>query len=282
MTADELVQTLAGDRSPPTLAQVLGLVDRVVGEAGRRRHMFGWLRVPGGRADEWLVVDAYYPSNRLVVLWRAETGPHDQLCSEQIPAHGLRLLELSPTEVGSDPVATETVIERKLGLLGPAPRRHVEPVWTDGPTAVSRAMASFAPPAPTPASPRRMAPAQGAAAERAARFGFSVTLVLAAALIVEVYVGVDRLGIGNGQPLLAFGLALDVCSRALGAIAASRAGQQAWALWCALGGSPFVANFALFRQTGPVEVEPAPLAGVIALIACVVVALGIAVAALGG
>jgi hypothetical protein len=112
--------------------------------------------------------------------------------------------------------------------------------------------------------------------------GFWVTLVLAAALIAEVYAGVGGLGIDDGRPLLAFGIALDVCSRALGTIAASRAGQEGWALACALGGSPFVANFALFQLTGPVEVEPAPLAGLIALIACAVVALAIAVQALGG
>jgi hypothetical protein len=255
----------------------------------------------------------------------------------------MRLLELSPGDLGPDMTATEAAIEHKLALLGPAPPRSVERTVYGGPTAVSRAMSSFVAPSPPRSPPRRVGASQAAAAERAARFvstrrskrgavpappqraaaaavprraaapqsrrppptrnpasppvarrqpknqraetgsvGFWVTLVLAAALIVEVYLGVGGLGIDDGRPLLAFGIALDVCSRALGTLAASRARQEGWALLCALGGSPFVANFALFQRTGPAEVEPAPLAGLIAVIACVVVALAIAVQALGG
>ena len=332
MTADELVQELTGDRQPPSLDQVLALIDRIVSEAGRRRHMFGWLRVPGGAADEWLTVDSYYPANRLVVCWRSTPGAHDAVFRERMPAHELRLLELTPDDIGPDLRSTEPVIERKLAQLGPAPPRAVGRTVYEGPTAVERAMSSLAAHPPPPLPPRRVGASQAAAAERAARFvsarrppgarrppapaarpataprrplppprprpvapamredpskepetaAFWITLVLAAALVIEVYVGVGVVGIDGGHLVLAFGLALDVCARALGAVAARRAGQEQWALWCALGGSPFVANFALFQQDGPVEAEPAPLAGLIAVAACAVVALGIAVAALGG
>jgi hypothetical protein len=80
--------------------------------------------------------------------------------------------------------------------------------------------------------------------------------------------------------LLAFGLALDACSRGLGTIAAGRDGSSEWAWWCALGGSPVVAWFALFQQRGPVRTEPAPLAGLIAILALVVLAVALLAAAL--
>jgi hypothetical protein len=94
-----------------------------------------------------------------------------------------------------------------------------------------------------------------------------VGLVLVALIGVEVYLGVTQVGLGRGLLLFAFGLALDACARALGTIAASKAGAQAWAWASALGGSPVVAGFALFRRSGPVEIDPAPLAGLIALLA---------------
>ena len=57
---------------------ILALCDRAIGEVGRRKHVFTWLRAPGSMAGEWLAVDAYYPGHRLVVLvrdqpWRAAT-----------------------------------------------------------------------------------------------------------------------------------------------------------------------------------------------------------------
>jgi hypothetical protein len=105
--------------------------------------------------------------------------------------------------------------------------------------------------------------------------------VLAALLGVEVYLGATQVGLGRGLLLLAFGLALDACARALGTIAASKAGAQAWAWASALGGSPVVAVFALFRRSGPVEIDPAPLAGLIALLAVGILVVAVAVAALG-
>jgi hypothetical protein len=92
-------------------------------------------------------------------------------------------------------------------------------------------------------------------------------VALVAVLFIEMYLGVVQGALDGGRLLLAFGLALDVCSRALGTIAANRAGSDDWAWLCALGGSPFVASFALFGRGGAVKVEPAPLAGLMGLVA---------------
>jgi hypothetical protein len=93
---------------------------------------------------------------------------------------------------------------------------------------------------------------------------------------------VIRWALDGGHLLLAFGLSLDTCARALGTVAAGRAADRSGAWWCALGGTPFVAGFALYGADGPVEVDPAPLAGLLALFAAVVLAIAVLVAALGG
>jgi hypothetical protein len=100
-------------------------------------------------------------------------------------------------------------------------------------------------------------------------------VALAAVLSLELYVGVGGLALSGGHVLLGFGLALDACSRVLGAVAASRAGEPRWAWACVLVGSPAVAAFAMFGREGPVAVDPAPLAGLIAALATLLV--GIAV-----
>jgi hypothetical protein len=84
----------------------------------------------------------------------------------------------------------------------------------------------------------------------------------------------------SGHLPLAFGLALDCVARALGTIAAARTDRQDWVWLCVLGGSPAVATFALFHPSGPVDLEPAPLAGLLGLLAStviVVVLVGMAV-----
>ncbi len=96
------------------------------------------------------------------------------------------------------------------------------------------------------------------AAEQGA--GLVVGLALAAVLIAEVYLDVVYV-VGAGRAVLAFAIALEACSRALGTVAAARAGERAWACACAIGGAPVVVWFALLRPSGRVEVEPAPLAG---------------------
>jgi hypothetical protein len=80
---------------------------------------------------------------------------------------------------------------------------------------------------------------------------------------------------------VASGLALDASARALGTVAACQAGSPGWAWACALGGSPLVVSFASLQSDGPVDVDPAPLAGVVATGAVFVLFVAGAVAALG-
>jgi hypothetical protein len=108
-----------------------------------------------------------------------------------------------------------------------------------------------------------------------------VGLVLGAVFLIEIYFGVAVLALDRGHVLVGFGLALDACARVLGTVAAERDGSSDWSWTCALGGSPFVAGFALWQERGPVLTEPAPLAGVVGLAACVVLGLAIALAILG-
>jgi nitrate/nitrite transporter NarK len=90
-----------------------------------------------------------------------------------------------------------------------------------------------------------------------------VGLALAAFLIAEVYLDVVYV-FGAGRVMLAFAIALEACSRALGTVAAARAGERAWACACAIIGAPAVLWFALARRSERAEVEPAPLAGLLA------------------
>ncbi len=80
-----------------------------------------------------------------------------------------------------------------------------------------------------------------------------------------------------GRVMLGFAIALEACSRALGTVAAARAGERGWACACALGGAVVVAWFAFLRPSGRAEVEPAPLAGLLAGVAAVVAVLALLV-----
>jgi hypothetical protein len=82
--------------------------------------------------------------------------------------------------------------------------------------------------------------------------------------------------------LLAFAIGLDVCARALGTIGAARTGDRPATWTCALCGSPFVAAFALGGQDGLLDVDPIPLAGLLALFALSVLAVTVVVAVLAG
>ena len=354
MTGERLVGEPARSQrqGPPAraleVAEIIGMCDRIVGEPGRRRHLFGWLKAPDAGAEQWLPVDSYYPASRLVVVCRADPpGPDDHLYGELVPQHGLRLLQLAPAELGDDPPRAEARLRELIAATGPAPPRIREAPSPDGPTEspVARAMASLAlPPVAAPPERRRVSAGQAAAAERGARFvaahradgngranGTSPVaprvaprtaahlhpqprqgppvrvapaprprprptspgparmrgddLALGAALVlivfVEVYVLVVRTALDQDRLLLAFGVALDAGARSLGTVAAARSGRLSWAWACAVGGSPMVAWFALFQSEGPVATEPAPLAGLVALLATFLVALALAGAALG-
>lgn len=247
----------------PLDPEVLDLTDRILAERGRRSHLFAWLKRPDGGPVDWLAVDAYYPDNRLVVVCRDPAGPYRELFSRQIPAHGLRLLELDPGELAGGREATRRALERRIANLGPPPAR---------PLAAPVSSSSQVPAAPKRHIPRRAGQLQ--------LTGMLAGLALAAVLVAEVYAGVARAGFDSGNLLLAFGLALDACSRGLGTIAAGREGASEWAWWCLLGGSPVVSWFALFQDGGPVRTEPAPLAGLIGMLALLVLAVALLTAAL--
>jgi len=213
------------------VSEILDLCDRALGESGRRRHLFTWLRPPGAGPEEWLPVDAYYPSHRLVVVWREQPTASDSLFADQVPAHGLRLLDLSPAVLGADPAAS---LRRMIADLAPEP----ELAW---PKAASQ-----------PSSSRQL------------DYGLGLGLTLAFALFIELYLGVARGALDHGHFVLAFALAIDACARASGVVAARRAQAGDWAWGCVLLGSPLVVAFWRSEQA---TAEPAPLAGQLAIVA---------------
>lgn len=239
-------------------SEVLDLCDGLLGEPGRRRHVFSWLRGPDG----WLPVDAYYPARRLVVLCRASLEselPDRQL----VAAQGLRLLELPLSDLPDGRAEINAVLERLIADAGPSPRR------------LEKTLAPTLAPAPRPV------PSPTITAEHTTQFGAVLGGLLLALVLIEAYLGVLKLGIDGGHLLLGFALALDGCARALGAIASERAANRDWAILCALGGSPFVAAFALFQPNGPVKVDPAPLAGLLSVLAACLALVALITAALG-
>jgi hypothetical protein len=343
-----------GVRPLPCVGAILALCDRVLGEIGRRSHLFSWLRAPGAGPEDWLAVDGYYPACRLVVVCREEGDPFDDVYAELVPAHGLRLLQLTPSELGADaeatelpdPAAAEPMLRALIAELELPPRRA--PTYgldDEAPardTAISRVAASLAqatfpdvfesqpsaartaatergaryvaarsavaPPrgaAPAhrqvarlapfvsrrpPAGPRGRTPesqqrllaaARGRARRRSgsppevAAVGVLVGIALAVVIGVELYAGVGGFALSGGHVLLAFGLAFDACSRVLGTVASRRAGEPGWAWACVLVGCPAVAAFAMFGRDGPVAVDPAPLAGLIAVLAGLLIALAV-------
>jgi hypothetical protein len=332
---------LGASPSAAAAAAILSLCDRVLGEIGRRSHLFSWLRAPGSGPEEWLSVDAYYPVNRLVVVCQ-EPSPYAQLYAELVPAHGLRLLALAPSELSEDPTQAEPELRRRIAELNLPPRPAPPAYPADDEAAhdspVARVAASLAqatspavfdqrpsaartaatergarfvatrnarerpaariPPAAhapraarrEPAPLRRLAPASGARLEAAARararkrsregpqnaaVGLLLGIVLAAALSAELYFGIGQVALSGGHVVLAFGLAMDAIARTLGTVAASRAGEPGWAWACALGGSLAVAPFALFGPDGPVSTDPAPMAGVVSVLAALLIALAL-------
>ncbi len=261
MTTGQVASEAGGGNHPPDVARILDVCDRIVQELGRRSHLFAWLRAPDAGPGEWLKVDAYYPGNRLVVVWHEHPGPHDHVYSELVPGRGLRLLELAPSDIDGDPEGTELALRRMIAALGPAPRRAAEPQPQERPVSLTPAEVATADRAPSPPTTERA--------------GMLLGLALAAVLLIEVYVGVVNAALDGGQVVLAFGLALDACARALGTIAAGRAGNADWAWLCALGGSPLVASFVLFdRDDGPAA-EPAPLAGLLSVFALAALAIAV-------
>jgi len=349
-----------GVRPLPCSGTILALCDRVLGEIGRRSHLFSWLRAPGAGPEEWLAVDCYYPANRLVVVCRREADPFGDVYAKLVPAHGLRLLELTPSRLGADAdavdlpdlEAAEAALRARIGELDLPPRQIPRyELGEEAPvrdTAISRVAASLAQATLPDVFEPQPSPARTAAAERGARYvaarsteihrrgasaqtqvarrapyvsrtppagsrgrapaarerllaaahgrarrrsglrpevaavGLLVGVALSAVVVLELYAGVGGLALSGGHVVLGFGLALDACSRVLGTIAARRAGEPGWAWACVLMGCPAVAAFVMFGRDGPVATDPAPLAGLIAVLAALLIALAVVGNALSG
>jgi hypothetical protein len=271
MTAANLTQDVrspedeaAGDAPGLPAPAILAMCDRLLGEVGRRGHMFTWLRAPGAASDEWLPVDAYYARARLVVMCRAAGGPHDGLYREQVPAHGLGLLRLDPGMLGDDAQAVETALASKIFDLEHIPRPERRPATapaSDTPT-----------PAWTPVKVERTAVTP--AIEQGV--GVLVGLALAIVLIAEVYLAVG-VAFNAGRVMLGAAIALEACSRAIGTVSAARAGERAWACACAIIGAPAVLWFALERRDGRTDIEPVALAGLLAAFAAALALLAVLV-----
>jgi hypothetical protein len=247
------------------------MCDRILGEVGRRYHMFTWLRSPGA-TGEWLAVDSYYPRARLVVLCRSAPGPHDGLYRELVPAHGLGLLTLDPSALGNDREAVQKTLAAKFTDLEPVPRhrrgRGAEPA-----EASARAGVTARRPAPewTPVKVERTPIPRGFVAA----FGVLAGLAFTALLIAEVYLGVIVVAFHARRLVLGLAILSEALSRALGTVAAERAGKRGWAVGCAIFGAPLVAWATLVPRRGRIDAEPAPLAGLLALLAGAVALAGV-------
>lgn len=82
-------------------------------------------------------------------------------------------------------------------------------------------------------------------------------------------------GLADGMLVLGLAIVIEALSRALGTVAAERAGRRGWAFACAIVGAPAVAWVSLVRRPGRIDVEPAPLAGLLAVLAGVVALVGL-------
>jgi hypothetical protein len=256
---------------------ILSMCDRILGEVGRRHHMFTWLRSPGA-TGEWLAVDSYYPRARLVVLCRSRPGPHDALYRELVPAHGLGLLTLDPPALGNDRDAVQEALAAKLNDLEPVPRhRRARGAKTDEraapspPAREARETAKRPTPQWTPVKVERTPIPRGFVAA----FGVLAGLAFTALLIGEVYLGVIVVALHARRLVLGLAILIEALSRALGTVAAERAGKRGWALGCAVIGAPLVAGVTLVPRSGRIDAEPAPLAGLLALLAGAVALVGL-------
>jgi hypothetical protein len=166
------------------------------------------------------------------------------------------------------------------GRLQPAARERPRPQAALAPPAAARRPAAVTAPIPPARQPTPVVPA-GEPSAGTQPLAIVLGLVALAVVLAELYLAVGRIALQGGSVMLGFGLALDACARALGGVAAGRSGREDWAWGCVLGGSPAVAAFALYRPEGPVRVDPAPLAGLISLLAMALIVVSLVGALLG-
>ncbi|HET9719712.1 MAG TPA: hypothetical protein VFP55_06530 [Solirubrobacteraceae bacterium] len=246
--------------SPPSeTARILAVCDSLLREVGRREHRFSWLRDPDGPEDQWLVVDGYYPSNR-VVVYCGENPDELRLYQYLVPQHGLYLLSADPDDLPEDQLAAQALLRKRLEEDGWSPRPEPRPV--------------AAPPPPGPArhavrpgawtDVQRSAPADP---QHAATAGFAMGLLLILVVLLEAYLGLVVVAINKGDPVLGAGLLLDAGARAFGTLSA-RQRQEVEQSWSSLLlGSPAVAG----------HEQPARGVGILAL---ALLALGVILAVL--
>ena len=168
---------------------------------------------------------------------------------------------MDPVALGSDPAAVESALAARLSRREPTRsgrNLRMAPVSSQAPAAGA--------PAWTPVTVERT-PVPPAVEQS---LGVVVGLALVAVLMVELYLAVVVVGLQAGRPLLGLAIALEAGSRGLGTVAAERAGRRGWACACAVCGAPVVAWFAVAPRAKRAEVEPAPLAGLLALLAGVI------------
>ena len=291
------------------------MCDQLLGEVGRRHHMFTWLRAPAADTGDWLPVDAYYPRARLVVMCRSRPGPYDALYRELVPAHGLGLLTLDPAALGNDREEVRKTLAARFSKLEDVPRGR-------GARTTARTAGRSAPPPPAHETARGTAhetarhtaheTARDSAGETArdtagetARDPASATpppapawtpvkvertpvprgfvqalgvlagLAFAALLIAEIYLAVIVVAFHAGHLVLGLAILIEALSRVGGTVAAERAGRRGWACACAIVGAPVVAWVALVPRPGRIATEPAPLAGLLAVLAGVVALVGV-------
>lgn len=150
------VERPAGGRAASDEAYVLDLLDRALGEPGRRQHRFDWLRGdPNARGQRTrLPVDGYWAAQRLVVEYRErqhdeptaffdrratvsgigrgeQRRRYDALRDTLIPEHGLTLLIIKPNDLDADrrgrlrrnPEADDANVRKMLAARGLLERR---------------------------------------------------------------------------------------------------------------------------------------------------------------
>ena len=100
-------------------------------------------------------------------------------------------------------------------------------------------------------------------------------LAFAALLIAEICLAVIVVAFHAGKLVLGLAILIEALSRVGGTVAAERAGQRGWAFACAIVGAPIVAWVALVPRSGRITTEPAPLAGLLAVLAGVVALVGL-------
>ncbi len=273
MQAGESSPTAAatGQDQPGQLPAVLNRFDWQLGEVGRRQHRFAWLRDPS--TDEWIVVDAYYAGNHVVVI--ASTDPDVvRLCEQLIPEHSLFVLTVDPADLGGE-ADTDAVAKAMRTRLAEGGWQGRDSIPFTPTVAVETASAPRSSPPAAPSG--SVAPQRPSGRPRTQADGLKLGAALVVAVVIELYVGFVKIGLGDGDVILGFGLLLDACARTVGMIAGAVAGDLDGAWTSVLFGSPALWSLGDEDFTGN---EPAKAARLTAIAAAIVVAFGLVFAVL--